>query len=361
MDATIIGIALFILLVAPAVWWAASALRKRNRRREAAEAIPAPDPLAALSAGLTTGLEGVREQMRESLDKVQGLMKDLAEQGGKTGERLSEVAKSNDALTAATGQLQNLLDDSRNRGLWGERMAEDVIRAAGMMEEVNYRKQAKIANGTKPDFTFLLPEGKVLHMDVKFPLDNYRRYAEAETKPEADQHLKRFMSDVDRHVKTITKRGYVQDEDGVGFTLLFIPVESAWGIILQQKNSLVRYTETRKVVLCSPANLFPILMMIRSVMDAFQMVAHGQEIIKAVSEFEQQWDLYSVAANKVEKDLNALNKSFGALISTRTNVLQRKVNAVSALRADPPPSPQATPRLADRRNPPAATSAADVA
>lgn len=360
MDAILIGIALIVLLAAPAVWWAASALRKRNRRREEAAALahPTPDPLAALSVSLTEGLEGVRNQMSLSLGQVRDLLDNLAEQGGQTGERLADVARSNADLTKATGQLQNLLDDSRNRGLWGERMAEDVIRAAGLLEEVNYRKQTRIANGSVPDFTFLLPEGKMLHMDVKFPLDNYRRYAEAESEPEACQHLKRFMTDVDRHVKAMTKRGYVQDEAGVGFALLFIPVESVWGVILQQKNSLLRYTETRKVVLCSPANLFPILMMIRSVMDAFQMVAHGQEIIKAVSEFEQQWDLYIEAAGKVDKNLNTLVNSFGALTSTRTNVLQRKVDAVSALRADPPPPPQATPRVADRRRPPSETPTA---
>lgn len=360
MDNIIIGIALIVLLAAPAVWWAASALRKRNRRREPAEPVPAPtpDPLAALSISLTEGLEGVRSQMSASLGQVRDLLDNLAEQGGQTQERLTAVADSNAALTDATGQLQNLLNDSRSRGFWGERMAEDAIRAAGLLEGVNYRKQLQIANGSTPDFTFLLPEGKVLHMDVKFPLDNYRRHAEAESEAEQGQRLRQFMSDVGRHIKALAQRGYAQDENGVGFVLMFIPVESVWGAILQQKDSLLPHTEARKVVLCSPTTLFPILMMIRNIMDSFQMVAHGQEIIKAVSEFEQQWDNYGEQADKVERHLDTLVKSFGTLTTTRTNVLQRKVDGVSALRSDPPPPPQPAPRLADRQEAPAEPSAA---
>ena len=169
-------------------------------------------------------------------------------------------------------------------------MAEDAIRAAGLVEGINYRKQVRIANGAAPDFTFLLPEGKTLHMDVKFPLDNYRRYAEAQSEAERTQFLKKFMSDVGGHIKALADRGYAETEDGVGFVLLFIPVESVWGAILQQDQPLLPHTETRRVVLCSPTTLFPILMMIRNIMDSFQMVANGREIVKAVAAFEREWE-----------------------------------------------------------------------
>ena len=65
------------------------------------------------------------------------------------------------------------------RGQWGERMAEDVLQLAGFLEGINYHKQREIDTGI-PDFTFLLPDGLSLHMDVKFPLDNDLRYLDAE-------------------------------------------------------------------------------------------------------------------------------------------------------------------------------------
>ena len=365
MDTILIGIALIVLLAAPAVWWAASALRKRNRRREEAAALapPPPDPLASLTESLTTNLTGGLEEVRGSLDKVQGLMNNLQEQGGETKEKLENVANANTSLTEATNQLQTLLDNRSDRGAWGERMAEDLLRAAGLAENYGYRKQALIANGKQPDFTLILPDRKVLHMEVKFPLDNYRRYAEAESEPEAERYLKTFIGNAKKAINETAKRGYAEAEDSVGFGLLLIPMESVWSVIVQHnEGELLKEAETKKIALCSPATLFPILMMIRNLTDTFQMVAHGQEIIKAVSEFEQEWTTYIGAVEKVETNLNAFAKSIRVLTSTRTNVLQRKVNAVSALRADPPPPPQATRRLADRRRPPAETSASvDVA
>ena len=82
-------------------------------------------------------------------------------------------------------------------GQWGERMAEDVLRLAGFTEHVNYRKQTQVAGGTgRPDYTFDLPKGHVLYMDVKFPLASYLRYLEVGTDAERQAHLKRFLADV---------------------------------------------------------------------------------------------------------------------------------------------------------------------
>jgi len=61
-------------------------------------------------------------------------------------------------------------------------MAEDVLRLAGFVENVNYRKQRALDTGRGiPDYTFFLPNNLLLHMDVKFPLDNYVRFCDATT------------------------------------------------------------------------------------------------------------------------------------------------------------------------------------
>ena len=88
-------------------------------------------------------------------------------------------------------------------------MAEDVLRLAGFIEHVNYRKQTQVDGGTgRPDFTFDLPKGHVLYMDVKFPLASYLRYLEAGTDAEREAHLKRFLADVRLRVKELAQREY---------------------------------------------------------------------------------------------------------------------------------------------------------
>ena len=337
MDTILIGTALIVLLAAPAVWWAVGALRKRNRQREEAAALahPAPDPLAALTSSLTDSLTGGLDEVHRSLENVQGLMNNLKAQGGETKAQLQNVAETNTSLTNATSQLQTLLANPTKRGVWGERMAEDVLRAAGLEEKINYLKHEPIATGKNPDFTLLLPQDKVLHLEVKFPLDNYRRYAETEDKQVAENYLKKFIDNVKDRINETGKRKYAEAADGIGFVLLLIPMESVWSFIVQHdKGSLLKAAETNKIALCSPATLFPILMMIRSLMDTFQMVAHGQEIIKAISGFEKQWGLYSEQVTAVADKLKPLIKAVEELTGARTNKLQNSVNAMSALRTE---------------------------
>ena len=345
---------LVVLLVVLAIWWTVSALRQRNRTAEAEP--PAPDPLAALTSSLSEGQERMQNHVSNSLKNLQDRLDKLAEQGGQTQQQLRDVADSNSDLKDTTTKLQNLLSDNQDRGSWGERLAEDVIQAAGLLKGVHYLAQDETEKGKRPDFSFMLPEKKRLHMDIKFPLANYQRYAEAKTKEEQKKYLKGFMSDVGDHIKGLANRGYAEEDDGVGFVLLFIPVESVWGTILQQKKSLLPDQKTR-VALCSPTTLLPILMMIRNIMDSLQMVANSQEIVNAVVAFEEEWEKYEEWVKGVKKALGTLTNKFETLTSTRTNVLRRSMNKVTTLRNDSA-SPQKLPRPADQQDPPVDIDAA---
>src|SRR6478609_11743724 len=99
--------------------------------------------------------------MTGELDKVSELVRTL--DGGQrkaNGELSNELRRQHEGLTALsehTQQLREALASSKVRGQWGERMAEDVLRLAGLLEGVNYRKQATLASAGRPDYTFLLP------------------------------------------------------------------------------------------------------------------------------------------------------------------------------------------------------------
>jgi DNA recombination protein RmuC len=131
----------------------------------------------------TTELEGKRGQIDTRLDhmnhelaRVTDLLKEFEAQRGAKLDVLDGVLRQQREglaeLTQTTQGLREALSSSKARGQWGERMAEDVLQLAGFVEGIQYRKQTAVAGGTGiPDFTFLLPRGVVLYMDVKFPLE----------------------------------------------------------------------------------------------------------------------------------------------------------------------------------------------
>ena len=86
--------------------------------------------------------------MTGELGKVSELVRELERDRRKAfGELSNELRRQHEGSTRCrehTQQLREVLASSKARGQWGERMAEDVLRLAGFLEGVNYRKQATL-------------------------------------------------------------------------------------------------------------------------------------------------------------------------------------------------------------------------
>src|SRR5207245_123498 len=136
-----------------------------------------------------------------------------AERGRKYGsleKGLKDASETTSKLASTTEGLRALLDNSRARGQWGERMADDILRASGLQENVQYLKnRAQENSASRPDFTFLMPDGHKLNMDVKFPLDNYLRLVNASADEERERFKDQFLRDVKNRIKEIQKRDYI--------------------------------------------------------------------------------------------------------------------------------------------------------
>jgi len=156
--------------------------------------------------------------MNVELSKVQSTMQELKEKGesqfGGLTQQLADASLQTSKLTDITTRLKEALASGKTRGLWGERMADDILRAAGFKEGVNYLKQEEELSGNRPDFTFLLPKNLRLNMDVKFPLDNYMGVISGTTDEERASYTKKFLSDVQQRVKEINSRGYIDPGNG---------------------------------------------------------------------------------------------------------------------------------------------------
>ena len=210
------------------------------------------------------------------------LQRDRAAQHGELVQGLRETLRTTTELAGTTQALRTALASPKARGQWGERMADDVLRTAGLLEGVNYRKQRAIAGGTIPDFTFLLPRDVELHMDVKFPIDNYVRHLEAATDSERDATRSAFLRDVRNRVKELASRGYADPTTTPGFLLLFIPNESVYAFIQEHDGQLCDAAVARGVVLCSPFTLFAVLGVVRQAVDCFLLERSADEILDAL-------------------------------------------------------------------------------
>ena len=128
-------------------------------------------------------LQGVGGKLEEKLTDVskrlETLDKDWGEKLGTLTGQLHMTGEQIASLARTSSSLREALGSTKARGQWGQRVAEDVLTLAGFLENVDFRKEAPGAAGTRPDFTFPVPPDRKLNMDAKFPFDNYVKYLEA--------------------------------------------------------------------------------------------------------------------------------------------------------------------------------------
>jgi len=300
------------------------------------------DGRAAASAELETKKElidqqlaGVNEHMQRMTDVVAQLERDRETKFGALAEQLARQQEGLAGLNQTTQSLREALSSTKVRGQWGERMAEDVLALAGFVRDVNYRRNRAIESGV-PDFTFLMPQDVLLHMDVKFPLDNYLRHLDAES--ELDQHRFRdaFLHDVRDHVRSLASRGYADSEDCVDYVLLFIPNEALYAFVHEHAPAIPDDALRRGVVMCSPLTLFAVLSVVRQSIESFRVERTAHEILGLLLELDKQWDKYVDRMGKLGRSLDTTRRDFDELTGTRQRGVEKVLRKIDALRADQP-------------------------
>ena len=281
-------------------------------------------------------LDGVVTEVRRVNDVVVALQRERAQQHGQVLSGLGEAIRQSQAVASTTQSLREALSSPKARGQWGERMADDVLRLAGFVEGVNYRRQKALRGGTVPDFTFLLPGGWQLHMDVKFPIDNYLRHLRATTEAEARTTAAQFVRDVRERVRSLSGRGYVEAGVTLGYVLLFIPNEATYGFVHEHDPELVDVALRQQVVLCSPLTLFAVLGVVRQAVDSFALQRSTDQILETLASFSSQWDKFSDAVETVGRRLDSAARAYEDLAGARRRQLQRVVDRVDDLRRQRP-------------------------
>jgi DNA recombination protein RmuC len=304
-----------------------------------AEALDASSKRLAEQAGaVLDGKKALVDQsftaMGERLDQVRELLQKVESQRQQDFGRLTGSVSQ---LAATTGELHRMLASTQRRGAWGERMAEDVLRLAGMIEGVNYRKQdAQAAAGgrERPDFTFLLPNDLVANMDVKFPLESYKAYLDAAGDDQRLASRRALAGAVRGHVRDVAGRGYVDPKAStVPYCIVFIPSEQIFALVMEESPDLMDEALQKRVVLCGPLTLYAMLAVIRQAAENANVVRTADEIVSLVAEFCRQWGKYNEEMDKLGQRLDSAAGQYESLRTTRTNVLQKLMDKIEGLRS----------------------------
>lgn len=279
-------------------------------------------------------LATMKADIQKMQDLVAGFERDRSRQYGELDAELRRAAERTLRLQETADHLREALVSTKARGQWGERMAEDVLRLAGFVEGVNYLKQKALEGAaSRPDFTFQLPRGRKVNMDVKFPLNGYLRYLEADSDMAREAHKTQFLRDVRTRIKEVTGRDYIDPEgETLDYVIVFIPNEQVYAFINQSDPGLLDDALRAKVILCSPFTLFAILAVIRQAMDNFSMEQTAGEMLRHLGRFYKEWEKFGDTMDKAGKKLDEAKAEFQKMVTTRRNKLEKPLYEIEEMR-----------------------------
>jgi len=271
--------------------------------------------------------------LKGELEKYQTLLKDFEQdRARKFGHLENELKNASDAtrhLQDTTNRLNNILGNVKLRGQWGERMAEDVIRYTGLIEGVNYRKQQSTSSASRPDFTFYLPNDHKIHMDVKFPLDNYLLMVNSENADEKDRYEKEFFKNVRERIRELQGREYINPaEQTLDFVLLFIPNEQVYCLIQEKMPGLMDEALSQKVVLCSPFTLYAMLSIVRQAFENFRYEKDLKKIIADIELFAGYYAKFKERFEAVGVSIEKSQKAYDEIVSKSFKQLDTKIRHI---------------------------------
>lgn len=278
-------------------------------------------------------LVSVLKEMEQMQRLVIQLEKGRENQYGHIAQQLMQTAEQATKLQETTQQLRAALSNARTRGQWGERIADDVLRATGLTEGIHYVRQQTSAKGTRPDFTFLLPNQLRIHMDVKFPLDNYMRCVESQDDTQRRQYREAFVRDVRQRIREISGRDYINPAEGTAdYVLLFIPNEQVYHFAQESDTGLMDEALRQKAILCSPLTLYALLSVIRQGAEHFQFERKARELLRVIGDFRKQWSEFADELDRMGKGLDTAQKAYQQMMGVRRQKLDTVLVKMEELR-----------------------------
>jgi DNA recombination protein RmuC len=291
------------------------------------------EQLGARAQVIDTTLQSLAGQMNQRLDALSTELQQLRQVNN---TQYDNVGKAVEALARRTDNLSEILSSSQKRGQWGERVVEDMLRAVGFIEGVNYSKQDINAAGGRPDYKFLMPPDRVLFMDVKFPLDSYANHFNAENDALRQQAKTDFVKAVRGHVDALARRDYTLNakEEALDYVLMFLPNESISGFVHEADPAMIDYALGKKVVLCSPLSLYSFLSVIRQATDSFHTEQTAASIMQQIAKFNKEWQNYVKAVDEVKDVFHKLTDKVDSIGTdgTRFKKLNVPIRAIEKMR-----------------------------
>jgi DNA recombination protein RmuC len=234
---------------------------------------------------LSTVLLPFREQIVDFRKRVEEVHHTESKDRASLLNEVKNLQQASERINQETENLTKALKgDVKLQGNWGEIVLERILEESGLRAGHEYFIQETRRSGSgdlkRPDVRIQLPDDKDVVVDAKVSLVAYEQALSAETQEARERALAKHLASLRAHVRKLSEQDYdqLQDIRSLDFVLLFIPIESAFTLAMEQEHKLFTDAFNKRIVIVSPTTLMMTLRVMHNVWRFDKQNRNAEEI-----------------------------------------------------------------------------------
>ncbi|MCV9928962.1 DNA recombination protein RmuC [Flavobacterium sp. LS1R49] len=264
--------------------------------------------------------------------KVEDTHKESIDYHAALRQQILGLSEMNAQMSKETLNLTKALKgDSKMQGNWGELVLERVLEKSGLEKGREYEVQQSFTNeiGLRvlPDVVIHLPDGKKMIVDSKVSLTAYEKWINEENDILKADYLKEHVHSIKRHVEQLGNKNYhdLYQIESPDFVLLFIPIEPAFAIALNEDATLYNRAFEKNIVIVTPTTLLATLRTIDSMWANQKQQENAFEIARQAGALYDKFegfiaDLIKIG-NKINDSKTEYENAMSKLVEGRGNLI----------------------------------------
>ncbi|KQB40245.1 DNA recombination protein RmuC [Flavobacterium daejeonense] len=270
----------------------------------------------------------VEDTHKESIDYHAALRQQIL------GLREMNIQMSKETLNLTKA----LKGDSKMQGNWGELVLERVLEKSGLEKGREYEVQQSFTtdegNRVMPDVVINLPDGKKMIVDSKVSLTAYEKYINEDDDENKNSFLKEHVNSIKRHVEQLGNKNYqdLYQIESPDFVLLFIPIEPAFAIALNEDVSLYNKAFEKNIVIVTPATLLATLRTIDSMWTNQKQQENAFEIARQAGALYDKFEGFVGDLIKIGKKIDETKVEYSGAMNKLVEGSGNLINRVEKLK-----------------------------
>jgi|GEM_PF-568138 DNA recombination protein RmuC len=276
---------------------------------------------------LSTIIDPLKTDLNLFREKIEATRKEDIQDLTSLKKEIESLQKLNVQLSDDAQNLANALkSEVKMQGSWGEDRLNMILEVEGLQRYIDFTREEQLRDTDqerirRPDFILKLPNNKQIVIDSKVSLTAYVNYFNATSPEEKAEYLKQHLRSINDHINLLADKNY-QSLAGLNtpdYVFLFMPVESALTLALNQNPEIFTNALKRKIVLITPTTLVATLKIVKLIWQKENQVKNIEEIFDACGKLYDKFVMFLEDMDKIEDGLKAATNAYSSAMYSLKN------------------------------------------